>query len=129
VKVEIKELHSGTEFTLYVLFINEDCPVMDFISHLGQEEEEKLFALFDYVAENGPPNNVRKFKPVGHGLYELKTPDGVRILSFYGGPSLRKSLILAHGFLKPKPKIFAREKKKAIEWRKEYFETVSQKKK
>ncbi len=128
-KVAIKELRSGTELTLYVLFIDKSCPVLDFITHLSQREEEKLFALIDHIADNGLPNNVSKFKPVGDSIYQLKTPDGVRILCFYGGPGLRNSLILSNGFFKPKKKIFAREKQSAIESRKQYFETDDNKKK
>ena len=67
--------------------------------------QKQLFALFQLILENGPPNDKRKFNPIGDKIYELKTRSGVRILCFYGGSLLQKSLILTHGFFKPAKRV------------------------
>jgi phage-related protein len=98
--------------------------VRDYINNLDASQQTQLFSLFDRILGHGPPKNERKFKNIGNQIYELKTRSGVRILCFYGGAFLPKSLILTHGFSKPGKKVLRREKEKAINWRKDYFENA-----
>ena len=126
--MHISRLHSGKAFNLYAVELNNKCQVREYISNLEEIDQKQIFALFKYILENGPPNNKRKFNYIGDGIYELKTRRGVRILSFYGDPKLSRSLILTHGFRKPKKKQLADEKAKAVKWRKEYSEIADIKK-
>ena len=60
-----------------------------------------------------PSEQVDEFIGIG-------TRGGVRILSFFAGPPLRKALILTHGFKKSGRRIFARQREKAAAWFKEF---------
>ncbi len=127
--MNITRLFSGSAFDLYALVIDEKCQVWEYISSLDGQNQTQAFALFNHILEKGPPHNKEKFRNIGNGIYELKTWRGMRILSFFGSSSLPRSLILTHGFPKPKEKGLAREKKKAVKWHKEYLKTADNNKK
>jgi len=118
----ITKLASGTAYSLYAIVINNSCIVQNYIDNLEPIMQKQLFTLFQRILENGPPNNERKFNPIGDKIYELKTQSGVRILCFYGGSLLERSLVLTHGFDKPHKKILNREKAKAINWYKDFLQ-------
>jgi len=120
----ITELYSGRLFSLYAVVINNTCLVQNYIDSLEEKYQSQLFALFNRILEHGPPNDERKFRPIGDKIFELKTRSGIRILCFYGGSFLRQTLILTHGFDKAGKRILRREKEKAINYRKEYFENA-----
>ena len=119
--MDIIQLDSGKVFDLYALLINDKCQVKEYISNLDEINQKQIFALFTHILEKGPPSNIQKFNYIGDGIYELKTWRGVRILSFYGDLNLPRSLILTHGFPKPKKKKLLNEKVKAVKWHKEYL--------
>ena len=119
--MHIIKLYSGNVFDLYAVVINNKCQVSEYIANLDKINETQIFALFDHILENGPPPNKQKFNYIGNDIYELKTWRGVRILSFYGDLNLPRSLILTHGFPKPKNKQLLNEKAKAVKWHKEYL--------
>ncbi len=120
----ITELDSGPLYNLFAMVINDTCEVQIYINSLEQKQQKQLFALFNLILEHGPPRDERKFKHIGDKIYQLKTRTGVRVLCFFGGSFLPKSLILTHGFNKPGKKILRREKEKTINWRKGYFESA-----
>lgn len=120
----ITELDSGPLYNLYAVVINNTCLVQNYIDSLEEKHKNQLFSLFKRIVEHGPPNNRAKFNPIGDHIYELKTRSGVRILCFYGGSFLLRTLILTHGFDKPGKKQLRREKEKAIKRRKDYFENA-----
>jgi len=109
-------------FDIYAIVTNDVCIVWEYISTLVEEDKKKILLLLNSISSNGIPHSEYKFKFLGDDIFELKTSGGTRILCFFGGSSLPRSLILTHGFNKPKRKILQREKEKALEWRKEYFE-------
>jgi phage-related protein len=113
-KVEL--LQRGRSFDLYALKVDDQCLVTEYVSSLPDSVQKQIVALFDFVLEKGTPRNKEKFRSIGGKIYELKTPMGARILCFFGGSILPNSLILTHGFNKPKPKQLNREKKKAVNW-------------
>jgi phage-related protein len=117
----ITKLGSGKSFDLYALVVNEEHQVQEYILSLEDKDQTQVFALFNFILEKGPPHNIQKFRNIGNEIYELKTWRGVRLLSFFGGSSLPRSLILAHGFFKPGNKELARAKKKAVKLRKEFL--------
>ena len=120
----IAELQSGPLYNLFAVVINDTCLVQNYIDSLEVKQQKQLFALFKRILEHGPPKDERKFKHIGDKIYELKTRSGVRVLCFSGGAFLPKSLILTHGFDKPGKKQLRREKEKAINLRKDYFENA-----
>lgn len=97
----------------------------EYVESLAEAEQKQVVALFKFILEKGPPTNIEKFRPLGDKVYELKTRMGIRILSFYGSPCLKDSLILTHGLRKPKSKVLMREKEKTIKWRENYFRTAN----
>jgi phage-related protein len=122
--MHINKICSGAAFDIYALEIRKICQAQEYISSLELKDKKKITALINFISENGPPTNKEKFNPIGDNIYELKTGGGIRILSFFGGSSLAKSLILTHGFPKPKKRRLKQEKKKAVGWRKEYFRII-----
>ena len=85
---------------------------------MDQQKKERMMALINRIKNHGLPDNIEKFRPLGDGIYELKTRGGSRILCFKGRPQY--SLVLTHGFPKCKPQRLRREKEKALAWYKEY---------
>jgi phage-related protein len=118
----VTKILQGQSFDLYALVINHECQVYEYISKLDDKDLKQVFSLFNFICEKGPPTNKEKFKHICDQIYELKTGAGIRVLSFFGGPQLRKALVLTHGFPKPQKRTLKREKKKAVEWRKEFSE-------
>jgi phage-related protein len=117
--MNIVNLKSGSNFTLYAVVEHGRCAVQEFIDSLVQDHQRQIINLFNYILENGPPRNVEKFKSLGDNVYELKTRSGVRILCFFG---IQKSLVLTHGFYKVKQRQLQREKEKAKEFHKKYYD-------
>jgi len=121
--VDIAETINGPNFTLYSIVVENRCYVEEFVANLEEKDLKQVLTLFELIATTGPPHNEEKFRDIGEKIFELKTRRGVRILGFFAGPTLPKSLILTHGFYKPHNKILVRERDKAVKWRKEYFDS------
>jgi hypothetical protein len=113
---------SESGFDLLAIVVDSICLVQSFIDGLIEKDQKQIIALFQLILDSGLPHNQQKFRNIGEQIYELKTRGGVRVLSFFGGSNLPKSLILTHGFYKAGSRIFVRERQKAIDWREEYSE-------
>jgi len=120
----ITRLYTGRAFDIYGLVMDGVCLVREYIDSLNEEELKRVLVLLNRICEHGPPNNKRKYRHIGDQIYELKTHSGTRILSFYGSSGLPNSLILTHGFHKPKKKVLEREKERSVSWREPTFEIV-----
>lgn len=84
------------------------------------KEFEKLSALLQRVADNGPPNDTDKFKELKgeDGICEFKTSGGLRLFCFWDDGSL---IVTTHGYLKDKQKAPKRELERAKRKRGEYL--------
>ena len=111
---------SESGFDLYAIVVDGICLVQSFIDNLIEKDQKQIIALFQLILDSGLPHNEQKFRNIGEQIYELKTRGGVRVLSFFGGPNLPKSLVLTHGFYKPGSRILVRERRRAIDWHNEY---------
>ena len=100
--MDITQLAEGPALALYAVVSKGSCPVLEYISALNDKEQKQVIALLEWLPAHGPPHNKEKFRHLGDDIYELKTNLGIRILCFFGGDFPRKSLILTHGFPKPK---------------------------
>jgi len=118
---ELEELGVGLSFSLYVLTIDGECSVRAFISALDKKNKTQIVSLLKSILEHGLPHNPQRFRKVGPNTFELKARSGARLLGFFGGSNMPKSLILTHGFWKPHEKILRRQVNRAEELRKEYF--------
>lgn len=99
-----------------------NCPTLSFLNELNRNhkaEVSKLARLFDYIAQNGPPRNIEKFRKLhsAEEIYEIKTTK-VRILCFFDG---EKIIICTHGFIKKSQKTPKNELHKAIQTKNAYF--------
>jgi len=77
-------------------------------ARLRPKEFEKLSALLQRVANDGPPNDTNKFKELTgeDGLCEFKTSGGLRLLCFWDEGNL---IVTTHGYLKDKQRAPKRE--------------------
>lgn len=121
--MNITETLKGPKFNLYAIVVDNRCFVQEFIENIEKKDLKQVLTLFKMIVETGLPHNEEKFKHIGEKIYELKTRRGVRILGFFPGQNLSKSLILTHGFYKPKNRVFIRERDKAVKWLKEFEES------
>jgi hypothetical protein len=89
-------------------------------ARLRPQEFDKLSALLQRVANDGPPNDTDKFKELKgeDGICEFKTSGGLRLLCFWGEGSL---IVTTHGYLKDKQKAPKRELERAQKLRSNYF--------
>jgi mRNA-degrading endonuclease RelE of RelBE toxin-antitoxin system len=89
-------------------------------ARLRPKEFEKLSALLQRVANDGPPNEINKFKELKgeDGLCEFKTSGGLRLLCFWDEGSL---IVTTHGYLKDKQRAPKRELETAQSLRSRYL--------
>ena len=123
--MDIARLYSAKEsegFNLYAIVVDGKCFFKEYINSLDNRNKTQLVALLNRVLHKGLPKDESKFRNIDDNIYELKTRSGARVLCFFGGSILQRSLILTHGTFKSTKKIIKREKDKAIQWRKDYFE-------
>ena len=120
--MDIKKMAEGTGqgFSIYAILVDNHCLVEEFVDNLDDKYQKHITHLLKRIFETGLPKNKERFRHIDDQIYELKTRSGIRILSFFAGPNLPRSLILTHGFQKPHNKILKREKKKAMAWYDEY---------
>jgi len=89
-------------------------------ARLRPKEFDKLSALLQRVANDGPPNDTDKFKELKgeDGICEFKTSGGLRLPCFWDEGSL---IVTTHGYLKDKQKAPKRELERAQKLRSNYF--------
>lgn len=122
--MQITELLFGNGQNIYSIIVDDESPVKQFIESLDAINLKQVMKLISFISDQGPPVNIRKFRHLRDGIYELKTFRGVRIFSFFGEPILPRSLILTHGRFKPKKNILNREIEKAIDFHKDFLGSV-----
>lgn len=87
---------------------------------LNESEKDSLTALFIYFAvrrNEGKPLSEEKVRDEGEDIYAFK-PMPHRLLWFYGDG---KTVILTHGFKKKRDDLPPKERKRAKEFRDDYF--------
>ena len=98
---QLEAIFDETAFHIMALRDGLHCDAKDFLAKYEQDDlagYARLWALIEYIAENGPPRNEHKFKKVSDLIYEIKG-DGIRLFCFYQKKS-RRILILTHGWRK-----------------------------
>ena len=63
--MEVVRLHTGPAFDIYGLIIDRVCLIEEYIDSLKEEEQKKVFALFNRILEHGPPQNELRFRHIG----------------------------------------------------------------
>jgi len=78
------------------------CDLLEFADRLRRDdprEYARVLRALGRIASHGPPRNVQRSRALAHGIYELKTPGGVRILYFFDEGRV---VICADAMTKPK---------------------------
>ena len=130
-----KQIREGAYYAFRILAIanrisNEklNCPTIDFLQCAETNHPaslERLTALFDYTAENGPPKNITKFKYLtgSDQIYEFKAKP-LRVFCFFDG----SVLICTNGAIKDKHRTDPVDIEAAESWKSAYFLVKNKKK-
>lgn len=130
-----RQLRDRPEYAYRILAIGErrdkdslNSPVYDFLieqKRRDPKELARLTAQLDKTAESGPPKDKTKFRHLegSEGIYEFKSPGGLRLFCFWDEKSL---IICTHGFHKKSQKTPKGVIETAERWRKAYFEAKVQ---
>ncbi len=96
-------------------------PAYDFIEAQSVKMSAKIYWTIDLLEEFGPQLRSPYSKPLGDGIFELRSEIGsdiTRVLYFF---VLDKKAILTHGFTKKTPKTPRSEISRAKKYRAEYM--------
>ena len=102
----------------------DPCPTLKFFQEQARgwpTEMTKLGAVITDTSKNGPPHDETKFKklPGTDGLYEFKSPQGLRLLCFWDDGGL---IICTNGYVKDKQKAPRAEIGRGQRMKRDYFE-------
>lgn len=125
--MHIIKFHSAKEkegYNLYAIVVDNKNLVKEYLDTIDRKNKTQLAALLNRILSKGLPKDIKRFRNLGDDIYELKTRNGARILCFFGGALLERSLVLTHGIDKSAGKILRREKLKAISFRKDFFKNA-----
>ena len=84
--MKLRLISRGLWTVLAVYPDEERCDVLELADQLERDdprEHARLQRVFARLSTSGPPRNVRFSRPLGHGIFELKTRGGVRVLYFF----------------------------------------------
>ena len=84
--MKLRLISRGLWTVLAVYTQEERCDVLDLADQLQRDdpqEHARLMRLFDHLSASGPPRNVRRSRSLAHGIFELKTSGGTRVLYFF----------------------------------------------
>ena len=127
-QVRLEQIKDGQAFKIFALVVDEQCALLEFLNGLSEampDENAKLMRLLDNTAQSGPPRNEQKCRLLRDGVWEFKTPGGVRVLWFYDRGKL---IICTHGFVKKKQKTSPGEIERALRLKQLYENAESEKK-
>lgn len=100
---------------------DDSCPVKDFISSLDVKMRAKVLGEVSLLKQNGPRLREPYSKPLGDGLFELRTKQGsdiTRVLYFFFDG---KQIVMTNGFVKKTQKTPSAEIETAKKYRAEYL--------
>jgi len=84
--MKLRLISRGLWTVLAVCTDEERCNVLelaDSLRHDDPGEYARLVRMFDHLSASGPPRNVRRSRALAHGIFELKTSGGTRVLYFF----------------------------------------------
>jgi len=126
-------IRSSARYTIRAIAVEaadggrDPCPTLQFFEGHARgwpTEMAKLAALLTESCENGPPHDENKFKNLKgtDGLYEFKTPQGLRLICFWDDAGL---IICTHGYVKYKQKAPKAELSRGRRFMRDYFDAKS----
>lgn len=108
-------IRSGT-IGIYSIGNDDSSAFKDYFDTLDGPDRKRLVALVKRLADTGQIRDEQKFRNLGNGVWELKTPTAKRVYCFWSNrKDFKGAVIITHGTEKRKPAALKREKKKVIE--------------
>ena len=109
--------------TVYFVTDTGRRPAEEFVKSLNVRSREKFFSVIELLEEFGRELSFPHAKYIGDEIFELRfegIEGAVRVLYFFFDGS---KTVLTNGFLKKSNKTPKKEKQRAIDRRKMYFQT------
>ncbi|MCQ2009183.1 MAG: type II toxin-antitoxin system RelE/ParE family toxin [Sporolactobacillus sp.] len=101
---------------------NGEKPVTVYLNSLDTKHRVKVLRNLQLLEEFGPTKEMReKIKPLGNGIFELRTQFSNNIFRILYFHLVDKNLILTNGFTKKTEKTPPREIKKAKDYRDDFL--------
>ena len=103
---------------------NGDCPIKNYLDSLSPKLRVKTMRSIMLLEEFGPELRLPYSRPLGDGIFELRSISGsniTRVLYFF---IKGNTAILTHGFTKKQPKTPVREITKAKFYRSDYEKCI-----
>lgn len=114
-------VYSGTEFTIE-WYHNERGKSLakKYFDELDRQRKLDAFELFMTMANQGKIFNITKFRYEGDGIYAFKPKPDRFLCFFFSG----KKIIITNAFEKKKDKLSLVDKKKALDYQRDYEHRV-----
>ena len=119
------QIKQGARFRLMAVGTQENekvhLPFLEFEQEARSREPRewpKIVRIIDHTADNGPPRDEEKSKPLREGIFEFRTKGGLRLLWFYDEGRV---VICVNGYIKQGQKTPNAEIDAAIQWKNKYF--------
>lgn len=110
---------------IYYETAEKECPIADFIETRSKENQAKIFAFLDLLAEKGP-NLPRPYADLlEDGIHELRiklSGDQVRVLYFF---CFKDFIVLTNSFTKVTGKVSGAHIQKARKCREDFLSRVT----
>ncbi len=115
--------YSGPQFTIEWYYdANGGSQALDYLMKLNESTQQKLFHLFKRMGDFGKIHDKTKFRNEGSRIFAFK-PKPDRFLAFF---FTGKKIIVTNAFRKKTDKLPRNEKRKALEYRKDYIGRVEE---
>jgi len=101
--VKLRLIQEGQAFTIFAVDTGRatDFHIVEADWEGREPDWSQLWARIDNLAERGPIFDNKKYRPLGHGIFEIKTKrEGFRVPFFYCG---RGVVVFTHAFAKGEP--------------------------
>lgn len=116
----INKLAQGTKFGVFEIKKNDESEISNFFLKLNANDKNRIMRQINHIADNGPLNNIEKFRHEGDGIYAIKQ-NQIRIYCFFHAG---KMIILTHGFIKKSRKPDPKQLEKAIDIKNCYLSSL-----
>ena len=115
--------YKGSEFTIEWYYdANGKSQALEYLMNLDTSNQQKVFYLFKRLSDFGKISDKTKFRNEGDQIFAFK-PKPDRFLSFF---VRGKKVIVTNAFQKKSNKLPKDEKRKALEFRKDYLKRVKE---
>jgi putative component of toxin-antitoxin plasmid stabilization module len=119
--MRLETIAGGAWLVVAVVDPRGHCPVKEALDTIERDDRTahaELAALLSRIAQAGPPRDERRSRHLGAGVFELKTPQGFRIIYFFDRGRL---IVCSELCRKPKPRDFSALIRRAQRFRAAYF--------